>query len=106
MTKDERLVPLIKQAVDYIVNGQRPDGGWAYSYDTHSRLPANDIKSDTSVSGWQIQALKAAHLTGLPGMDKTVHPALDNAMKNLDRVFNPKDGSFGYREAGDQQLHR
>ena len=23
-------------------------------------------------------------------------------MRNMDRVFNPKDGSFGYREAGDR----
>lgn len=100
MTKDQRLVPIIQQAVDYIVKGQRPDGGWAYGY---SLAPddAKQIKSDTSVSGWQIQALKAAHLTGIPGLDKTVHPILDLAMKNMDRVFNPKDGTFGYRRAGD-----
>ena len=98
MTKDERLPPIVTQAVDYIVKGQRPDGGWAYGY---SLDPAFG-PSDTSVSGWQIQALKAAHLTGLPGMDKIVQPVLDKAMKNLDRVFNPKDGSFGYRVPGDR----
>ena len=101
MTKDERLVPLINQAVDYILKGQRPDGGWAYSYDMTGDV-GDAIKSDTSVSGWQIQALKAAHLTGIPGMQAKVHPALDEAMKNMDRVFNPKDGSFGYRKAGDK----
>jgi hypothetical protein len=98
MTKDERLAPIVAQAVDYIVKGQRPDGGWAYGY---SLDPAFG-PSDTSVSGWQIQALKAAHLTGLPGMDKIVQPVLDKAMKNLDRVFNRKDGSFGYRVPGDR----
>ncbi len=99
MTKDPRLEPLVRKAVGYIIGGQRPDGGWAYGYDT-SPDTAKEIKSDTSVSGWQIQALKAAHLTGLSGMDDVI-PALNNAMKNLDRVFDPKDGSFGYRKPGD-----
>jgi len=102
MTKDEKLVPIIQAAVNYIIRGQRPDGGWAYGYDLSPDVPGGQIKSDTSVSGWQIQALKAAHLTGIPGMDNLVHPALDLAMKNIDRVFNPKDGSFGYRKAGDR----
>jgi hypothetical protein len=103
MTKDPRLEPLVRQAVDYIIKGQRSDGGWAYQYDTGPDDPKSKkdpIKSDTSVSGWQIQALKAAHLTGLSGMDDVI-PTLNNAMKNLDRVFDPKDGSFGYRKAGD-----
>jgi hypothetical protein len=100
MTKDPRLEPIVRQAVDYIIKGQRPDGGWAYSYDLSPEEAGKQYKSDTSVSGWQIQALKAAHLTGLSGMDQVI-PTLNNAMKNLDRVFNPKDGAFGYRVPGD-----
>ena len=88
MTKDERVVDLFKKAIGYIVAGQGPDGGWMYAYDKS--------ESDTSVSGWQIQALKAAHLSGLniDGVD----PALDKAMLNLKRV-QAEDGSFGYRKA-------
>jgi hypothetical protein len=88
MTKDERFAELVKQAIAYIVQGQAPDGGWQYGY---SKGP----NSDTSVSGWQIQALKAAHLTGagIPGVDE----ALDRAMLDLKRVQS-EDGSFGYRE--------
>jgi hypothetical protein len=108
MTKDQRLAPIVSQAVTYIVNGQRPDGGWAYSYDTGEdpRKPdaKHPIKSDTSVSGWQIQALKAAHLTGIAGTDK-LGANLDQAMRNMDRVFDPHDGTFGYRSAGDIKHH-
>ncbi len=93
MTKDERVSEVLQQSVKYIVDGQAPDGGWQYYFE-------KGPDSDTSVSGWMIQALKAAHLTGLS--IEGVDPALDKAMLNLKRVQNPKDGSFGYRKAGDR----
>jgi hypothetical protein len=94
MTKDERVAELLKQAIEFIIQGQAPDGGWQYQY-------TKGPESDTSVSGWQIQALKAAHLTGLqiPGVDES----LDKAMLNLKRV-QAEDGSFGYRKAGDKDF--
>ncbi len=86
MTKDERVTELLKQAVGFVVQGQGPAGGWMYGYDK----TANDL----SVSGWQIQALKAAHLTGLnlPGVDG----ALDKAMDAIDKVWKGSEG-YGYR---------
>ena len=96
MSKDERLIPIIKKAVGYIIDGQGSDGGWMYGYD-------KTTPSDTSVSGWQIQALKAAYLTDL--MTDQVSPALDKSMKNLERVFNRRNGAFGYRTpSGDYRL--
>jgi hypothetical protein len=96
MTKDERVVELLKQAVGYIVKGQADDdGGWNYGYNNSRTVrPA----SDTSVTGWQIQALKAAHLSGLniDGVDN----ALDKAMLDLKRVQGPK-GGFGYMQKAD-----
>jgi len=92
MTKDERVIDLLKKADGYIVDGQGPDGGWMYSYDKS--------ESDTSVSGWQIQALKAAHLSGL-NMDG-VDAALDKAMLDLKRVQGKK-GGFGYRNAAQEK---
>ena len=91
MTKDERVEELLKKAVTYIVKGQAPDGGWNYAYN-------QEPDSDTSVTGWQIQALKAAHLSGLniDGVDQ----ALDKAMLDLKRVQGPK-GGFGYRTKQD-----
>jgi hypothetical protein len=95
MSKDERFADLLKLAIGHIVTGQAPDGGWNYRY-------SKEPNSDTSVSGWQIQALKAAHLTGLaiPGVDE----ALDKAMVNLKRVQTP-DGNFHYRRPGDRGDH-
>lgn len=92
MTKDDRFVDLLRNAVGFIVEGQAPDGGWQYGF-------AKGPNSDTSVSGWQIQALKAAHLTGLniSGVDE----ALDKAMLNLKRVQGDK-GGFGYRTKEDR----
>ncbi len=89
MTKDERFEPLLKKAVGYIVDGQTPVGGWDYGY---AKGPRNDL----SVAGWQIQALKAAHLTGLaiPGVDE----ALDRAMPFL-KSWQGNEGGFGYTKA-------
>ena len=86
ITHDERFEPVLKKAVGYIVDGQNPGGGWDYQY---AKGPRNDL----SVAGWQIQALKAAHLTGLaiPGVDE----ALDKAMPFL-KKWQGNEGGFGY----------
>ncbi|MEO7317982.1 MAG: prenyltransferase/squalene oxidase repeat-containing protein [Chthoniobacteraceae bacterium] len=86
MTHDDRFEPLLKKAVGYIVDGQNPVGGWDYGY---AKGPRNDL----SVAGWQIQALKAAHLTGLaiPGVDE----ALDKSMAFI-KKWQGNEGGFGY----------
>ena len=91
ITHDARVRELLTQAVAHIVQGQGPGGGWMYSFDK----TANDL----SVSGWQIQALKAAHLTGLklPGVDD----ALDKVTRYLESVQGPK-GGYGYRAPEDR----
>ncbi len=90
-SQDDRVVELLRKAVSHIVAGQGPDGGWMYRFD---KSPG-----DTSVTGWQIQALKAAQLTGLnlPG----VTPALDRGIASLTRVRGPK-GGYGYRGPEDR----
>ena len=90
MTKDKRVVKLLTQAIAHIIEGQGPGGGWMYSYDKSG--------DDLSVSGWQIQALKAAHLGQLqnPEVDK----ALTKAVAYIERVKGP-NGGYGYRNASD-----
>ena len=91
MTQDPNVKELFKQAVEFIVQGQGPGGGWNYAYDK--------TRDDVSVSGWQIQALKAAHLSklNLYGVDE----ALDKAMAMLERMKGPK-GGYGYDRPGDK----
>ncbi len=91
MSKDERCTELLKQAINHIISGQGPGGGWAYSF--------SKAENDLSVSGWQIQALKAAHLSQLniPGVDE----ALDKAMTYLQSVKGPQ-GGYGYRGPEDK----
>ena len=90
MTKDKRVTELFKKSITHIIEGQGPGGGWMYGYDQSA--------DDLSVSGWQIQALKAAHLSQIKiaGVD----PALDKAMKYIERVRGPK-GGYGYRGPSD-----
>ena len=84
----------LERSVAVIIDRQKADGGWDYGYSTAMTRP-----SDTSVAGWQMQALKVAKMSGLEfkGIDK----AMDKAMENMVRVRGPK-GGFGYRDPQDR----
>jgi hypothetical protein len=57
MTRDPRLREPAQRALDFIIAAQHPtEGGWRY---------APQRESDTSVSGWQMMALKSGELSGL-----------------------------------------
>ncbi len=56
MTGDKRLLAPIEKAVGFIVRAQNPGAGWRYE-------PRKD--SDTSVTGWQVLALKSAMIAGV-----------------------------------------
>lgn len=92
LTKDPKIANVFKKAIDIIVQGQGTDGGWMY--ELNKALP-----SDTSVSGWQVQALKTAHLSGLslPGVEQ----AMEKSVRNIMRCRGPK-GGFGYRGPEDK----
>jgi hypothetical protein len=54
MTKDSALRPYAQAAINFIQKAQGPNGSWGYS-------PGSN--GDTSIVGWQIQAIKAAQLS-------------------------------------------
>ena len=68
MTRDPALKPVAQAAIDYIQKGQGPRGSWGYIAGTDN---------DTSILGWQIQALHAAKLTqDLEVDDKVIEKAI------------------------------
>ncbi|MEM9017121.1 MAG: hypothetical protein AAGC68_08900, partial [Verrucomicrobiota bacterium] len=78
MTKESgkeipRLESVLRKAVGVIVDAQHSDGGWPYGFDGKG-------KEDMSVSGWQVQALKAAYNTGrnFPGVTRALDDALED----------------------------
>jgi hypothetical protein len=87
MTKDRALLTHANAAVQFIVRSQGPDGSWGYGPGTNG---------DTSIVGWQIQALKAAMLTKDIVVDEKV---IARANQFLDRVsVGSLKSSYGYRE--------
>ena len=57
MTKDVALKGPAQRALNFIVDSQHPEfGGWRYR---------PKFESDTSVSGWQLMALKSGEMSGL-----------------------------------------
>jgi len=54
VTKDEKIQEASQQAVIYIIKAQAANGSWGY---------ASGNPGDTSITGWQVQALRVAQLT-------------------------------------------
>ena len=90
MTKIPKLKEYAKRAAEIVVKGQNESGGWAYGY---GKGPV--AHTDLSVTGWNIQALKAAALTGISidGLDE----AMDKAIAYVKRCQD-KSGKFAYKE--------
>lgn len=85
MTRDRRFQEPAQKAVDYIVASQHPRfGGWRYQ---------PQFESDTSVSGWQLMALKSAEMAGL----SVPRSAYDGVRRWLDAVEDKEaPGRFAY----------
>ena len=83
MTKDPNLKLPAQRAIDYIVKAQHAQGGWRYQ---------PGMAGDTSVSGWQVIALRSAQQGGL----RFPKDVMSKTAKYLDSVQTDKKGS-GYR---------
>lgn len=82
------LIEVTEKAGQFIIDNQHENGGWAYRYNTKGKpFP------DTSVVGWQIQALKSCNHTKIKykGLDASITKGLEylSAMQNI-------NGGFGY----------
>jgi hypothetical protein len=88
MAKTDKLKQSATAAVGFIVSAQGKNGSWGYSARTDG---------DTSIVGWQIQALKSAEMAGIKfEKDKVYKPA----NKFLESVSDNGGSTYGYREKG------
>ncbi len=89
MSHDENLKPYAQKAVDFIVYAQdRHGGGWRYT---------PGMPGDTTVTGWQLMALKSAQMAGL----EVPSQCFFLANKFLDSVQDNKGANYGYLTPGD-----
>jgi hypothetical protein len=86
MTKDKGfLLAPAQMAINFIQKAQGNDGSWGYQANT---------TGDTSIVGWQIQALKAAQLSKDIVVDDKI---VKNAMAFLDKVGGgSRKATYGY----------
>ncbi len=82
-----RLDSLLTKAAEIIVKGQTKNGGWAYGYKTSAA-------DDTSLTGWQVQALVAAKESGVE--IENYDSVMASAMSCLKEAQDLK-GAFRYR---------
>ena len=83
------LKPVMEKAVQVILDGQQENGGWDYNYKKSARR-------DTSVAGWQIQALKAALTAGAENPE--LKEAFDKAIRDLKQAQETESGRFFYTD--------
>ncbi len=92
MTMNPNVKEAADAALEVIIKGQHPSGGWDYNWKQSNR-------DDTSVMGWASQALKAGKMANF------YHDpdALNDAAKLSVRGFKKnghQDGGFGYTSPG------
>lgn len=85
MTEDPALAPYVRDAVRFIETAQDlHGGGWRY-------LPGQP--GDTTVTAWQLAALKSAGMAGVA----IPSPTLDGVVRFLDRVQVRRGEAYGYQ---------
>lgn len=85
MTEDPELAIPAQGALNFITYAQCRDGGWRYR-------PQQPDGGDTSVTGWQVMALKSGHMGHLNVPPKTVQ----GSMLFLDKVQSNNGSLYGY----------
>jgi hypothetical protein len=95
MTQDTEIAPTVVKAARIIIEGQGKGGGWI-GYGSYSQ---NGI--DISVTGWQVQALKAVYLTKLRVQD--LEACLNRAVNAVERMQG-SNGIWNYQGYGDMEM--
>lgn len=85
MTEDPELAGPAQAALNFIVYAQCRDGGWRYR-------PQQPDGGDTSVTGWQVMALKSGYMGHLMVPPRTIQ----GSMLFLDKVQSNNGSLYGY----------
>jgi hypothetical protein len=89
MTHDETLEPFAQKAVDFIVSAEHvPGGGWRYE---------PGMPGDTTVTGWQVMALKSGEM----GYLRVPFEATVGANRFLDSVQVDRGARYSYQPRQD-----
>jgi len=93
MTSIPDLKVAMEKAVDVLIRGQEPGGGYDYGFATTSS------RQDVSLEAWCCQAMQAARIAGAenPGLDE----AIEKTVAAIKRAFRGDDGSFSYTSQSD-----
>lgn len=88
MTMNPNVRESADRALEIIINGQHPSGGWDYNWKQSER-------DDTSVMGWCAQALKAGMMADFYHDPEALDRASKLSVKGFKKNGFP-DGGFGY----------
>jgi len=88
LSRAEPLREPLKRGVNYLVNAQQAEGGWDYT-------AVRTGRSDTSVTGFVVMALKSAHAAGIEVPWMTIYGIIEY----LDRMTQPS-GEVAYANRG------
>jgi hypothetical protein len=87
MSRNKEVGKAAQDAIDYILKAQGPYEAWNY----HSKK-GKAGRNDTSVSGWNLMALKSAKIAGL----KVDHAGFQGCMRWLEAATRRSDGRCAY----------
>ncbi|MEI6563233.1 MAG: prenyltransferase/squalene oxidase repeat-containing protein [bacterium] len=87
LTKIMALKEAMDKGIQIIINGQQACGGYDYAYKAEPRW-------DMSVTGWQLQAMKAAKMAGCS--NEKLEESITKAIDFLRKINIPGQGGFGY----------
>lgn len=91
LTRIPDLKGSMNAGIREVIKGQQSGGGWNYGYKKGDRR-------DTSVAGWQVQALKAAYMAGSD--EEGLEDAFDKSVKDLKNAYIRGKQEFAYTHGG------